>query len=240
VILKINLGSVKVKTKLAARSCLKPWFKSHLDWSNRAVSNSKYLTKGVWIISRSKYSIPLTHRRQKEYQSIFGISFDKLTGKILDIGSGIKDIFPSDSEITKYIRSSLHSPEGKRESSFKNRLVNLDGLKLPFRDESFDHIFALASLSLFVLINESLSDTVANITTMLKEIARILKFEGYAHIFPVHHDDIEPYEEVLNKINSTSDKSHFKLKSEWTLVTNQERDPLNNLYRLTIQKISIW
>lgn len=90
----------------------------------------------------------------------------KLTGKILDFGCGQKPYKSLFTEATEYLGVDIENEGHSHEK--ENIDFYYDGKKLPFEDQSFDHIFSSEVL-----------EHVFNYDEILPELYRVLRKDGY-------------------------------------------------------------
>lgn len=156
-----------------------------------------------------EYSEGTTYRGGRErdlddYEGWLGFKRENLQGKIvLDLGSGEKEIFSKELE-NENITAKVFSlnPDYKRDID-RSRVLELPGWQrksvagigqlIPFKDNTFDYIFGLYSVTIFLHNFEASRLT-------FKEIARVLKPGGQARLAPFNTDELEDYKEIFEEL----------------------------------------
>lgn len=183
--------------------------------------------------------VPSTGRGVKDYEELLGIRPESLRDrKILDIGAGFANFAREARHYGAEVVSLepqdptdnlAMTPEEKME--FKRALSRgeiVQGIvqNLPFEDESFDRVFAMVSVPLYLPRQES------ERTLAFDEMVRVLKPGGEVRIWPVELSGEHDW--------FVSDGIIKRLQSEGYIVEFENRDqssprePIN--YRMVIRK----
>jgi len=183
-------------------------------------------------------SIPKEGRGLSDYERLLDFNRQDLIGKIvLDLGSGRNENFSRDL-ISQNIKSTVISlnPEYQNEKKRKN-VSNLsdwqknsvagEGGALPFKDESFDQVLGVYSVSRFsepCYLNwaDEIQDMHSKLRQRdkeeslrwLTEISRVLKPGGQARLFPFKAESEEEflvrYESFFASVRSANLKVDYK------------------------------
>lgn len=147
----------------------------------------------------------------EEYESELGFSREQLKGKtILDLGSGTTDKFARelheagiDARVIS-LSSDLntsHSAKTERERvapNWKISGVSAIAQRLPFKDEAFDMIFGVYSVTYYAHGEH-------DVKAWVREIRRTLKPGGEARLYPVYDEgsgkDTENIKNAAKKVN---------------------------------------
>lgn len=170
-----------------------------------------------WEQLRESRFSPQTDRGIEDYQVAFGIDVDTLRGKkILDLGSGkgafIKEAWARGIEVVGVNPGVYHKEILPNHP--KEKTAAALAQSLPFKDQSFDVIFSVYGVPYY--LEELKSEYVA----MFREIARTLKNDGTAYLWPFREvklkrkefaDAVKEVERDLNIEVTHTDMDNYKL-----------------------------
>lgn len=179
--------------------------------------------------------ISSSERGLEFYEERLGISRDQLKNKmILDLGSGKETALAEDVSVkvegAKVVSLSPHysDPHYQKElenNPQKDRAVAAVAEKLPFRDGTFDYVFAIRSVPYYFHgRDEDEKETKINIKTIFSEAMRLLNPGGEARFNPYNELDIQCLKEVLDK---TENGAEFEIseneESQFLMLKRKEK-----------------
>ena|SRR3989344_5502625 len=165
-----------------------------------------------WEKLTTLQSNPPEGRGLKTYEETLGFRISELKGNVLDLGSGRRELFRKEAEAAnKNIKVVSLNPDYSDEDyrvlqkfagNTSERSVAGLAEQLPFKDETFDYIFANFSVSVYS--DPKQMDKFGHM--WVNELNRVLKANGEAIIFPfvgfAREDVIKKYNDFLDTLNS--------------------------------------
>ncbi len=194
-------------------------------------------------------------RGLKDYEGYLGFKGEELKGKIvLDLGSGETELFSRElSQSTPDVKVIALNPDYSAERfrktmesipGWQRKSVAAIGQELPFKDEMFDRIYALYSVTAFSSPHLQLGNPEAA-RQWMSEIVRVLKPGGEARLAPILTSTEEAvrkgdYKELINGLEEQGLEVKVEMikGEEIGLANADEADASENTYhaRIIIRK----
>ena len=177
---------------------------------------------------------PYTNRSFDEYLKLLGITKHELGTFVLDVGSGVDELFAREAQRLGIgvvsINPKLSAMEGREpevmrelsvkdfggDNSYTRKAVAALAQGLPFKSDCFDSVVSVYAVPYYV--------SRYDVPGVFGEVVRVLKPGGKAFFLPVFSDDLETYAKVL---------SEFPCSFNIEKATPAGSD---YIFRLTIQK----
>lgn len=146
----------------------------------------------------------------KSYEDYLGFNGDDLNGKtVLDVGSGLTERFSREIKEAGINANVISLSPGnsserirkiKKSSDWQEKSVGAIAQELPFKDESFDNVFGLYSIT--TIFSPKMSPKGAQ--KWISETARVLKPGGEARLAPVGEfagdEEVRLYDDLLSDL----------------------------------------
>lgn len=165
----------------------------------------------------------------EQYQEALNFPIETLKGKkVLDIGGRPGGKFARKAKELEVDLVTLNPELSELRPSPVHTVAGLSQ-ELPFADESFDFVIALASVPIY------LPKFAEDIRKSSMEIIRVLKIPGGAIITPIT-EDIRSSENFKRIVEEIAGKARILFRSGGTILGKQPGDEPQKVYQLVIMK----
>ncbi len=166
----------------------------------------------------------------EDYEGYLGFKKESLEGKIvLDLGSGEQELLSQDLKNSGINAKVFHiNPDYSLEKKFREKVlenpewqkrsIGAVGQELPFKNETFDEIFALYSVTVFA---DPVYDNPEAAKKWMREITRVLKPGGEIRIAPISaENEQEIFEGKYGTWLTSLKKEQFSIQIE--MIKNKD------------------